>query len=149
MRPTILDSPCKHQLSAMFLCLWDFPGENTGVGCHLPFQGIFPTQGSSPGLFSLLHQQVDYLPLHHLESPVCLPSYLSSQLHRSQIFRSQTFLLVGFTLIRVITELSLCVCVCVCVCVYRKEQSQMRTRARVKDVSGGVLEAQNSLKRFY
>ena len=29
---------------------WDSPGKNTGVGCHAPFQGIFPTQGSNPGL---------------------------------------------------------------------------------------------------
>ena len=28
---------------------WDSPGKNTGVGCHSLFQGIFPTQGSSPG----------------------------------------------------------------------------------------------------
>ena len=26
------------------------PGKKTGVGCHTLFQGIFPTQGSSPGL---------------------------------------------------------------------------------------------------
>ena len=31
-------------------CLWDFPGKNTGVGCHALLQGIFPTQGSNPGL---------------------------------------------------------------------------------------------------
>ena len=31
-------------------CPWDFPGQNTGVGCHLFFQGIFPTQGSNSGL---------------------------------------------------------------------------------------------------
>ena len=24
---------------------WDFPGKNTGVGCHFLCQGIFPTQG--------------------------------------------------------------------------------------------------------
>ena len=24
-----------------------FPGKHTGVGCHFPFQGIFPTQGSN------------------------------------------------------------------------------------------------------
>ena len=29
---------------------WDFPGMNTGAGCHFLFQGIFPTQGSNPGL---------------------------------------------------------------------------------------------------
>ena len=29
------------------LCPWDFPGKNTGVGCHFLLQGIFPTQGSN------------------------------------------------------------------------------------------------------
>ena len=31
---------------------WDFPGKNTGMGCHFLLQGIFLTQGSNP---SLLH----------------------------------------------------------------------------------------------
>ena len=30
----------------------DSPGKNTGVGCHALLQGIFPTQGSNPGLVS-------------------------------------------------------------------------------------------------
>ena len=29
---------------------WDFPGKNTGVGCHSLSQGIFLIQGSNPGL---------------------------------------------------------------------------------------------------
>ena len=29
---------------------WSFPGQNTGVGNHSLFQGIFPTQGSNSGL---------------------------------------------------------------------------------------------------
>ena len=33
-----------------FFCLWDSPDKNTGVGCHFLLQGIFLTQGSSPGL---------------------------------------------------------------------------------------------------
>ena len=33
-----------------FLCPWDFPGKNTGVGCHFLLQGIFPTYGLNPGL---------------------------------------------------------------------------------------------------
>ena len=37
----------------------DSPGRNTGVGCHSLLQGIFPTQGSNPGL---LHWQADSLP---------------------------------------------------------------------------------------
>ena len=32
------------------LCPWDFPGKDTGVGCHLLLQGIFPTQLSNQGL---------------------------------------------------------------------------------------------------
>jgi len=32
------------------LCPWDFPGKNTGVGSHSLLQGIFPTQGSDPGI---------------------------------------------------------------------------------------------------
>ena len=45
------------------LCPWASPGKNTGVGSHSLLQGIFPTQGSNPGLlhcrqifYSLRHQ---------------------------------------------------------------------------------------------
>ena len=31
-------------------CPWDFPGKNTGLGCHFLLQGIFPTQGWNLGL---------------------------------------------------------------------------------------------------
>ena len=37
---------------AKLLCPWDFPGKNTGVGCHAFLQGIFPTQGSNLCLMS-------------------------------------------------------------------------------------------------
>ena len=47
---------------ARLLCPWDSPGKNTGVGCHFLLQGIFPTQGSNPGL--LLCRQMLY-PLSH------------------------------------------------------------------------------------
>ena len=42
------------------LCQWNFPGKNTGVGCHFLLQGIFSTQGSNP---HLLHWQADTLSL--------------------------------------------------------------------------------------
>ena len=45
------------------LCLWDFPGRNTGVGYQTLLQGIFPTQGLKPCLLCLLHWQADSLPL--------------------------------------------------------------------------------------
>ena len=32
------------------LCPWDFPGKNTGAGCHFLLRGIFLTQGSNPHL---------------------------------------------------------------------------------------------------
>ena len=35
---------------ATLLCPWDFPGKNTGMGCHFLLQWFFPTQGSNPGL---------------------------------------------------------------------------------------------------
>ena len=44
---------------ARLLCPWDFPGKNSGVGCHLLLQGIFLTQGLNPHL----HWQVGSLPL--------------------------------------------------------------------------------------
>ena len=45
------------------LCPYDYPGKNTGVGCRALLQGIFPTQGSKPGLSCLLHWQAGSLPL--------------------------------------------------------------------------------------
>ena len=37
------------------LCPRDFPGKNTGVGCHALLQGIFLAQGSNPSLWCRLH----------------------------------------------------------------------------------------------
>ena len=37
------------------LCPWNFPGKNTGVGCHFLLQGIFPTEGSNLSLLCHLH----------------------------------------------------------------------------------------------
>ena len=37
-------------LKGSLLRPWDFPAKNTGAGGHFLLQGIFPTQGSNPGL---------------------------------------------------------------------------------------------------
>ena len=37
-------------VAARVLCQWNYPGKNIGVGCHTLLQGIFPIQGSNPGL---------------------------------------------------------------------------------------------------
>ena len=47
------------------LCLWDFPGKSTVVGCHFLFQGIFPIQGSNPCLLCLLNCRQILYPLSH------------------------------------------------------------------------------------
>ena len=60
--------------SLMGYCPWDSPDKNTGVGCHFSLQGIFPTQGSNPGL--LICRQI----LYHL-------SY-KEPIKRSQMFYS-------------------------------------------------------------
>ena len=54
--------------------LWDSPGKNAGVGFHNLFQVIFLTQGSNPCFLSLLHRQVDSLPLSHQGSPFMFSS---------------------------------------------------------------------------
>ena len=56
-------------VATRFLCPWDFPGKNTGVGCHFLLQGIFLTQGLNLGLLYLLHWQVDSLQLRDMGSP--------------------------------------------------------------------------------
>ena len=47
----------------MLLCLWDFPGKNTEVGCYFLPHGIFLTQGSKPQ--RLWCWQTDSSPLSH------------------------------------------------------------------------------------
>ena len=45
---------------------WDFPGKNTGVGCHFLLQRTFPTQGLNLGL---LHCRQMLYHLNHQGSP--------------------------------------------------------------------------------
>ena len=52
------DSLQPHGLQpARLLCPWNFPGKNTGVGCHFLLQEIFPIQESNLHLLHLLHWQ--------------------------------------------------------------------------------------------
>ena len=66
--------------SAKFLCPWDSPGKNTGVGCHcllhgnLPHPGIEPTSPALAGRFSATE-----LPRKHRHSTytcMCLCLYM-------------------------------------------------------------------------
>ena len=60
-------TPTHRLLPARLLCPWDFPGKNTGVGCHFHLQGIFLTQESNP---CFLHWQMGSLLLSHQFSSV-------------------------------------------------------------------------------
>ena len=78
---------------ARLLCLWDSPGKNTEVGCHFLLQGIFPTQGSNPGL---LHcRQI----LHRLSHQ---GSHHGWQRHHQMVK-------VSTTIIRVVVQSLICV----------------------------------------
>ena len=54
---------------------WNFPGKNTGMGCHFLLQGIFQTQTSNLCLLCLLRWWVYSLPLHHLRSTLIALSF--------------------------------------------------------------------------
>ena len=64
-----LCDPINYSLAGFSVHGIDFPGKNTGVGCHVLLQGIFPTQGSNPGL---PHCRWKLYHLSHQESPCVL-----------------------------------------------------------------------------
>ena len=69
MHSVVSDSLGPHGLEpTRLLCPWNFPGKNTGVGCHFFFQGIFATQELN---LCLLCQQANSLPLSQ-ELMLCL-----------------------------------------------------------------------------
>ena len=78
----------------------DSPGKNPGVGCHALLQGIFPTQGSNPGIKSRSPTlQVDSLPSEPPEKPLDLLK--SFQLTTSKII----FLKLAFYIIPLLKTL--------------------------------------------
>ena len=76
--------PCSDPMDcSLLLHPWDFPGKSTGVGCHFLLQGIFPTQGSNPGL---LHCRQTLHRLSHQGSSCPIPgtNYFLGQSHSSK-----------------------------------------------------------------
>ena len=59
--------PAPHEVPTRFLCPWDSPGKNTGLGCHFLLQRVAPTQGSNS---HLLYWQAVSLSLNYLGSPM-------------------------------------------------------------------------------
>ena len=60
----------------------DSPGKNIGVGCHALLQGIFPVQGSNPGL---LHCRQILYHLSHQGSPSCLQEMNFIYKHKNKL----------------------------------------------------------------
>ena len=72
-----------YSTTSIFLCPWDFPGKNTGVGCHFLLQEIFPTQGLNSGLphcrqtlYHLSQWESHYQHILLLYSGVGLPGHI-------------------------------------------------------------------------
>ena len=81
---------------------WNSPGQNTGVGSHSLCQGIFPTQGSNPGLPHCRHILYQ---LSHQGSHTCHRYHqlgsLNSVINRSRLrgqMRGSGKALLGLTL---------------------------------------------------
>ena len=89
-----------------FLCPWDFPGKNIGVGCHFLLQEIFPTQGSNPGLSSC--RQMLYR-LNHQGSQKEMKGAVNWSKDEREGLKNIYVCVWGA---------GVCVCMCVCVCVY-------------------------------
>ena len=64
----------------------DSPSRNTGEGCHALLQGIFPIQGSNPGLSHCRHILYH---LSHQGSPSLLLPYIKNQLTLPQGVRKE------------------------------------------------------------
>ena len=63
---------------------WNFPGQNTGVGSRSLLQGIFPTQGSNPGLLhckQILYQLSHREALWGLRLSLIFPVFIWSSSH--------------------------------------------------------------------
>ena len=68
------------------LCLWDFSGKNTRMGCHFILQGIFLTQDETRiSYVSCINRQVLYHQ-HHLGSPIIVIA--KSKVYRNFVAQS-------------------------------------------------------------
>ena len=88
---------------AGLLCQQDSPGKKTGVGCNALRQGIFPTQGSNPGLpncrralYHLSHQGIIKQTTVDLHNFTAMHTWQINSIHG--IIR-QTFWLTEVTII--------------------------------------------------
>ena len=69
------------QQPARRLCLWDFPGKNTGVDCHALLQGIFLTQGMNSHFFTSPALAGEFLTTVPPGKPPCKPKWEVQSVH--------------------------------------------------------------------
>ena len=91
--------------SQLLVTLWtvtqqarDFPGKNTGVGCHCLPQGIFPTQGSNP---HLLHcRQIFFF--YHWATKEALYSLLSHLITSKNLISYSDIIIGSHIVVRIL-----------------------------------------------
>ena len=83
---------------------WNSPGQNNGVGGHSLLQGIFPTQGSNPGLphfrqilYHLSHQGNPILRYrtHLLIENICIPVHVFCLLYKQKYTTAHVHTMLG------------------------------------------------------
>ena len=90
----MFDSLQPHGLyPARLLCSWNFPGKNTGMGCHFLLREIYLTQDSN---LCLLHWQVDFFFFFTTETPgksfpKCPPPHPLQKVYHFLCFSSPRF----------------------------------------------------------
>ena len=89
-RSVVSDSLWPHGLYRLF-SPWDFPGKNTGVGCHFLLQGIFLTQGLNPGLPHSRQM------LYHLSHPGSQESWSKQGNYRKTSTSASLTMLIAMT----------------------------------------------------
>ena len=117
---------------------WDSPGQNTGVGSLSLLQGIFPTQGSNPGL---LHCRRILYQLSHKASPrilewVASPFSKGSSQPRDRTRVSHTA--GGFFTSWAIREAQILILEWVAYS-FSSRSSQPRNRTRISCIAGGFF----------
>ena len=76
-RSVLSDYATPWTVACKALCPRNFPGKNTGVGCHLFLPpGTLLDPGSNPHFLHLLHWRADSLPLSHPRSPIVMFAYV-------------------------------------------------------------------------
>ena len=97
---------------------WNSPGQNTGVGSLSRLQGIFPTQGSNPGL---PHYRRIIYQLSHKGSPICLHTSDYNECFQEHLYTGKYLHSVTFSF--------MCFPSSTCSCFWRSEICPGKSRA--------------------